>query len=921
MVLFILGPFGEGLMDRRPIDNELDLRIKELAKELRDAKRDEEMFEEAENIRQLFKFAPFGVFLIDVSGEIVACNENGAEQLGKTIETAIGTVLIDHFPAKASEKRQLKGMEAIQSRQAVTFEDRVEGRWYRNSIIPIFDEDGKPVQLAIYRADVTEYKTALVALEKSGEEYRRLFELLPQVVFEIDERGNLTFANRMAFDLFGYTRTDFEKGLNALQMLIPEDRERAAANIQKALRGERSSGNEYTSLTKDGLKYPVMLYSKPVMSKGEPVGLTGIMVDLTEVKRAEQALRENEEKYRTILESMEEGYYEVDISGNLTFFNDSVCKILGRTRNELMGMNNRELATPEVAKEVYQKFNRVYRTGIPINITEYEVIRKDGDVRVLEASVSLTRDSSDKPIGFRGVLRDVTDRKRAAEALKQSEEKFRGLAENNFDMVFSTDTGGSITYVSPAAKRIFGFKPEEMVGKHFMEYLAPSEINRVTQLFSAKLQGMDIETIGMEVIRKNGTHGHIELNASLVSKNGEVVGTQGVIRDVTEKMRLETQLKRAQKIQTFGLMAGGVAHDLNNILSGIVSYPDLILMDLPEDSPFRKPLETMKESGQRAAAVVSDLLTVARGVASRKEILNLNVIIDEFLASVEYTDLKKTNPTVAFKTDLDSDLLNVTASSTHIKKSLMNLVANASESIEVTGTVTISTRNRYLDEPLKGYEDIRQGEYVVLAVADDGFGIPQEDLEKIFEPFYTKKKMGRSGTGLGLVVVWNTIQDHDGYLDVRSSEKGTMFELFFPATRKQAAAEKEESLLEDYRGNGEKILIIDDEASQREIACWLLGRLGYKAEAVSSGEEAITYLKEHPVDLVVLDMIMPKGMNGRETYEKMIEAYPNQKAIIASGFSLTKDVRLAQSLGAGAYVQKPYTLEKIGAAVKEELKK
>jgi len=187
------------------------------------------------------------------------------------------------------------------------------------------------------------------------------------------------------------------------------------------------------------------------------------------------------------------------------------------------------------------------------------------------------------------------------------------------------------------------------------------------------------------------------------------------------------------------------------------------------------------------------------------------------------------------------------------------------------------------------------------------------------EPFYTKKALGRSGTGLGLTVVWNTVQDHEGYINVKSSENGTIFELYFPVTREAVNAEKEEISLKDYLGHGEKILVVDDEENQRDIACGLLTSLGYTAEAVSSGQEAIEYVKERPVDLIVLDMIMAKGMNGYETYEEIIKIHPRQKAVIVSGFAETEDVKAAQKLGAGKYIKKPYTVEKIGLAVKGEL--
>jgi two-component system, cell cycle sensor histidine kinase and response regulator CckA len=374
-------------------------------------------------------------------------------------------------------------------------------------------------------------------------------------------------------------------------------------------------------------------------------------------------------------------------------------------------------------------------------------------------------------------------------------------------------------------------------------------------------------------------------------------------------------------MESLGLLAGGVAHDLNNVLSGIVSYPELILMDLPEDSKLRKPIETMQESGQRASAIVQDLLTVARGVATTKEPLSLNDLVGDYLHSPEFNKLKQFHPTVTVKTNLDTDLFNISGSPVHIRKVVMNLVSNASEAIEGSGNVTISTMNRHIDRPLRGYDDVNIGEYVVLSVSDDGSGISSHDLERIFEPFYTKKVMGRSGTGLGLAVVWNTVQDHKGYIDVTTDENGTAFELYLPITRDEISDKALSIPIKDYKGNQETILVVDDMESQREISCKMLDALGYKTKVVSSGEEAVEYLKENTVDLILLDMIMDPGINGRETYESIIKIHPRQKAIIVSGFAATNEVKEAQKLGAGQYIKKPVTLEKIGIAVKEELEK
>ena len=393
------------------------------------------------------------------------------------------------------------------------------------------------------------------------------------------------------------------------------------------------------------------------------------------------------------------------------------------------------------------------------------------------------------------------------------------------------------------------------------------------------------------------------------------------IRVEQEKEELRQKIHRAKKMEALGLLAGGVAHDLNNILSGIVSYPELLLLDLAPEHPMHMPLKTIHESGLRAAAVVADLLTIARGAASAKEIFSLNAIITEYLQSPEHNEKCRRFSGISIMPQLERNLFNIRCSAVHLRKCLMNLVLNAMEAAPQTGAITISTNNLYVDQPLRGYADIRPGEYVLLSVRDNGSGIDPKDIEHIFEPFYSKKVLGRSGTGLGLAVVWSTVQEHDGYINVTSSSAGTIFDLYFPACREASLTEGEKTTLADLRGNGEKILIIDDEPTQRDIAARMLTALNYQPVSVASGEKALCFLAKNKVDLLVLDMIMAPGINGRETYEQIIAHQPGQKAIIASGFSETEEVRKTQRLGAGQYVRKPYTLEKLGLAVKKELRK
>jgi two-component system, cell cycle sensor histidine kinase and response regulator CckA len=385
---------------------------------------------------------------------------------------------------------------------------------------------------------------------------------------------------------------------------------------------------------------------------------------------------------------------------------------------------------------------------------------------------------------------------------------------------------------------------------------------------------------------------------------------------------LEERLRRAEKMEAMGTLAGGVAHDLNNVLGVLVGYSELLLMEIPNGNPLGRHVSNILQSGHRAAAIIQDLLTLARRGVSVSEVVNLNDVLSDCFNTPEFEKLKACHPRVTFKNHLDQDLMNIKGSPVHLSKTIMNLLFNAAEAISDHGEITILVENRYLDKPITGYDDIREGDYVVLRVSDNGKGISTQDIGKIFEPFYTKKVMGRSGTGLGLAVVWGTVKDHGGYIDVQSEEgKGSAFTLYFPVTREERTKGQPSISPESYKGRGESILVVDDVKEQRELATTMLRGLGYRVNAVSSGEEAVTYLKTNRVDLLVLDMIMDSGMDGLETYQRALEINPNHRAIIVSGFSETDRVKMAQDLGAGPYVRKPYILEKIGLAIRRELDK
>ena len=392
-----------------------------------------------------------------------------------------------------------------------------------------------------------------------------------------------------------------------------------------------------------------------------------------------------------------------------------------------------------------------------------------------------------------------------------------------------------------------------------------------------------------------------------------------------ERAILQHKLQQSLKLETMGKLAGSVAHDLNNVLSGIVSYPDIIMKSLPDNKENAKALKyikRMKKSGKKAADIVQDLLTLSRSGVVSFEPVDFNSIIEEYLKSPEFKKLISDKPRISVECNLSENLYILSASSIHLTKTIMNLITNAIEAIPEHGAVKIKTNNiSFNNKQLKGYNKKADGNYIELIISDTGVGISEQDQLKIFEPFYSKKVIGRSGTGLGMMVIKGTVDDHNGFILINSKEnKGTEFILYFPVDEDRASI-KRINKIDNYTGKGESVLIIDDDEDQRIIASKILSDLYYNVNTCSSGEEAVEYLKKEQTDILILDMIMTPGIDGLETFKQIKKIYQDQKAIIVSGYTTTKNVIEAQKLGAGKYIRKPYTVKEIGIAVFEELNK
>ncbi len=618
------------------------------------------------------------------------------------------------------------------------------------------------------------------------------------------------------------------------------------------------------------------------------------------------------QRLRAILNHAPLIIWALDREGIVTFYDGQGLEKMGLAPEDAVGKSAFELFAKN--KSFIDISQRVI-AGEFISVT----IHHGDDAFAVRYQPIMNTD--DRLVGAIGVAIDVTEQTAAKEALHKSEEKYRELVENINDVLYAVDKEGVIAYISPVIESVLGYRPEMLIGNCFSDFISHQDQARFKKDFARGL-----ETDGRQgeyrFVDMNGDTKWCRVSSRAISEGQNNVGIQGVLVDITWSKRLEEQLQRAQKMEALGILAGGVAHDLNNILSGIVSYPELLLLDLPKDSPLWRPLVTIKESGENAAAIVQDLLTLARRGMPIIELLNLNHVVKKCIDAPEIQSLIDIHDNIAITTRLQPGLFNIYGSSIHIYKSISNLIVNAIEAMPDGGSIQISTENQYKDKRVSGFDPPSEGEYAVLSIADSGIGISDIDQSRIFEPFYTRKIMGRSGSGLGMAVVWGTVKDHNGYIDLNSKEgEGARFDLFFPATRDEVSWGRDQEETLDYIGNGERILVVDDMPVQREIATSILKRLEYRPVSVASGEEAIAYIQKHRVDLVILDMIMDPGIDGYETYCRMVEICPGQKTIIASGFSETERVRKTLALGAGRYIKKPYTLSSISKLVWQELKK
>lgn len=505
--------------------------------------------------------------------------------------------------------------------------------------------------------------------------------------------------------------------------------------------------------------------------------------------------------------------------------------------------------------------------------------------------------------------------------LRTSENRFQVLAEAAWEGIAILDKD-NLLEANSQFLRMFGYRRAELAGARFLEKIfTPSSLKKAIQQLN------DDPSAGFELtgIRKDSTRFPVEAkwrNMDYFGKPAKVC----VIRDITERLHNEQEklallekLAKANKLKALGLMAGSVAHDLNNILTAVVSYPDILLMQMEETDRYYDEIKRIQEAGKRAAAVVDDLVSIARGRKTEATVENVNDIILAHLNSIEHSERLLEFPEIVVQTHLQPNLYSSHCSSQQVHKILLNLIGNAFEAIDGQGIISITTANSRFANPIGKDQSRRVGNYVKLSVADSGQGIAKADLQHIFDPFYSTKRGQKSGTGLGLSIVWNTVLENDGWVEVADNHPGTVFDIYLPVSGDVSLPAVEPVTTNGAAGGGKTILLVDDQPEQNEAMQKMLSGLGYKTFAVTSSEEAIAFLRSCRVDLVILDMVMDEDLNGCQIYQKMLALHPDQKAIIVSGYSESELVIQAKQLGVTHFLQKPVTLSTLTKAITQSL--
>jgi len=742
------------------------------------------------------------------------------------------------------------------------------------------------------------------------EHFNYLTKHANDIILLTDEHSRIVEANDRASTAYQYTHKELI-GMDARKLRTPSEVGKFETDRQKAESG-KGAVFETVHIRKDGTTFPVEISSRSIEVDGKKFQ-QGIIRDITERKKAEQRLRESEQQLKEAQQIALIGSSWWDAATDTTVWSDELFRITGWDPSlpAPTQAERAKLYTPESYAILQLAVARAMETGNPYDL-ELEIVRKDGELRNVLAKGRVTRNNLNSITGLVGTMQDITERKRSENMIKEREVQYRELVETARDAIFTLSTGGNLTSINAAFESATGWKREEWLGKLFTDILHPNDVPRIRERFGHSMKGEAQPLEEVRVKTKSDKYVLVELSTVPQTSNGKIVGVLGIGRDITERKQLEEQLRRTQRLDSIGSLASGIAHDLNNVLGPILLGVDILSSKLTDESSQRI-LQNIKNSGKRGSEIVKQVLSFARGTEQEYRPQQLRYVVNEIHSFIRETFPKE----ITLRIEIPKDLPPILGDSTQLHQILLNLCVNARDAMPSGGHIRISATKVDLSKSdVENYSGVRSGAFVCLSVSDTGTGIPEEIRAKIFDPFFTTKEIGK-GTGLGLSTVNSIVRDHKGFLKLVSEVgRGTEFRIYFPAVdQEQMVVEPEEHPVLP-RGNGEGVLIVDDEQSVVNLGREILEAYNYRVFVATDGVEATLVFNRESrgsIALVCSDINMPR-MSGVDLAQILRDNDPHVKILLTSGSPAETEARKTEMVKY-EFLSKPFTADQLLRAI------
>ncbi len=792
-------------------------------------------------------------------------------------------------------------------------------RWVRTRGFQVRDSDGTLIRLAGIVTDITERRRVSQALTESEARYRELFENAIDIIYTHDLQGNYTSVNKAGESIMGYTKAE-ALAMNIADTVAPEFSEKAMKMIAAKLAGEEVTAYELDLIAKGGHRITVEVNTRILYERDIPVGVQGIARDITKRKQTEAALRSSEASFKSLFDTANDAIMVLS-EGSFLDCNHRAELLFGLAKDDIIGHSPMEFSPPvqpdgRTSSERAPLYLSVALDGIP-QFFEWQHVRPDGTR--FDAEVSLNRVDFGGSARLQAIVRDVTERKLAEAALAAAEENYRSIFENAVEGIFQSTQDGRFISANPAMARILGYdSPAELMAdrvdimnQHYVDPVSRVDLKKM-------LTDHDVaKGYECEVFRRDRSTIWTQENIRTVrNANGDILYYEGSLEDITARKSLEGQLRQSQKMEAVGVLAGGIAHDFNNLLTAINGYSSLTLKKMAPDHPFRHNIEEVKNAGDRAAELTSQLLAFSRKQVLQPVVINLNTVV----SNIQKMLRRIIRESIELHVVLDPALSNVRADPGQIEQVIMNLTINARDAMPDGGTLTVETKNVFLDERYaRQHGTVIAGEFVRMTVTDTGEGMAPATQLHIFEPFFTTKEVGK-GTGLGLSTVYGIVKQSGGDVLVYSElGHGTTFKIYLP--RVVDAVNRLSWATDEASSEGtETILLVEDEEIVRTFVKTILSENGYKVLEASNGAEALAIGRSHsePIHMLLTDLIMPK-MSGTDLKDQLFKIRPDIKNLFMSGYTDASISHQGVLQSGTAFIEKPFSPDALFLKIREVL--